>query len=172
MKLTDIAGPGLSSILEVMNTVLPFRKLHSDAEKDMYVFEFNDTTYVVDFEVMQPFAPLAVKSVTFYEAIQGEYNFNISNKHTGKNTGPLFRTVSEIITSTASDWDVISFVGEQSRVGLYSALGKKFSGTLHTKAFITPAGALWVISKDPLEPSQTVEIAKYATDYIQQKVHQ
>lgn len=172
MKLCDITPSTIASILEVANTLLPFRLLHSDAEKDMYVFEFNDITYVVDFEVLQPFAPLVVKSVTFYEAVPGEYTFDISNKHTGKNIGPLFRTVSEIITSTADNWDVIAFVGEQSRVGLYSSLGKKFSGTFLTKTFLTSSGALWVVSKEPIAPAQVAEISKYATDTIQRKVAQ
>jgi hypothetical protein len=136
----------------------------------MYVFEYNGITFVVDFENHLPFLPLRVKTVTFYEAVPNGIEFDKTHKHIGKNTGPLFRTVAEIVKTAMSDWDVIAFTGEQSRVGLYSALGKKFSGSLHVTTFMMPpSGALWVVSKEPINTEQASEISKHAADIIASK---
>lgn len=153
-----------------MNTVLPFQHIHSDVEKDMYAFEYNNITFVVDFDIQPSFSPLRVKTVTFYEASVDGVQFDKTHKHTHKNTGPLFRTVCEIVKFEMPHWDVLSFVGEQSRVGLYSALGKKFKGELNVYTFMTQVGALWVVSKAEINKEQAAEISKYAAEAIQHKV--
>lgn len=173
MRISDvITTADLKKLFESMTTILPFRKITNDNIKTTYGFEYNDASFIVDLRALDiKVMDVRIYSTTFYEADPNNPE-RLSFKQTLKNkyTGPLFKTVSEIIKDSSSLWDVLTFTSESNRIGLYTQLAKKMSGGYHVYTFQTSAGGMWVISKIKLKKEEIEIISNYAATEIASKV--
>jgi len=163
----------LTTLVESLEP-LPYKLARENSKELLYLFEYNTIQFFVDVQVLksQPGFPLSAGIVTFYEAPNtstGQLSFEQTHKH--KYSGNLFGTVGAILSnSVMHKLDAISFVGEGSRVGLYTSLAKKFSKGNNIYKYETSEGGLWIISKIPLnEESQTL-LAHSAEQIIANKV--
>jgi hypothetical protein len=165
MKPSEITIQQIKPFLDLItesNDALPYKLARNNSNEILYVFEYKDTWWFVDFQKIDTGNPeVVLVNLTFYEnphPTQTHFNFKQTTKY--NYSGSIFGTVvaiaKEVMEHHAS---VISFTSDSAHLSLYKQLVRHFSKGLFVYRFEIPVGAMWLISKVDIPPEVTQQLS-------------
>lgn len=157
----------LMKLVESFTTVLPYEVVNNSSDLKRYQFQFEDVTFIMEFKYKHENTGTTA-IVAFYAINEyGQMNPDQTFKH--KSGLQLFSTITKIITDSANSWDILCFVNEPNRFGLYSLIVKRFAKQYEVFCQRTEIGDVWFISKEKLPEEVRPIIAKYASRILRDK---
>lgn len=153
----------IKHIQESLDSMLPFQCIENNSQNCTFKFTFDGVDFIVKF-TFTPAEDKVIAVVAFFSLDEhGQENTDLTFKH--KSSLLLFSTVVNIIKQTINKWDVLCFVNEPDRYGLYSLLVKRFTKEFKVSSTNTQLGTVWFISKFTL-PSEMKDLIGYAAQQI------